>query len=202
VIDSRLEMRNSTVMQNELPYGAALEIAYTRATDTHSNFVTLTGNQIRENRLSNHAASVQIANRTAEDIIYLTIQGNMLMGQDGPSLELLAYHELQGEITCNRLLKGAVGLSVRSDQLPIAQLAMNIRDNAIEGHTPPAILTDLKYGVGRGASSDIQLDMRNNWWESDTGPYVPDRHADGRGAAVGINILFDPWLRVRPSCAP
>jgi len=77
-----------------------------------------------------------------------------------------------------------------------------VRDNATEKHTPPIIPEYLRYGIGRGATSEIALDMRSNWWGSALGPYEPDRHADGRGEAVGDNIEFAPWLTERPACAP
>jgi hypothetical protein len=48
----------------------------------------------------------------------------------------------------------------------------------------------------------MAIDMRNNWWGDPTGPYDPERHADGRGEAVGDNIEYAPWLTDRPSCAP
>ena len=73
-------------------------------------------------------------------------------------------------------------------------MALNVRDNATEKHTPPIIPVYLTYGIGRGATSEIALDMRNNWWGSSLGPYEPERHADGRGEAVGDNIEFAPWL--------
>ena len=75
---------------------------------------------------------------------------------------------------------------------------------AIEDHSPPIvpIYTKPYHGIGRGATSEIEIDMSNNWWDDPTGPYEPDRHADGRGDAVGDTITFAPWLTGRPACAP
>ena len=107
-------------------------------------------------------------------------------------------------MTCNALLNGTNGLSIRSNTTQVPRLNLNVRDNAIEDHSPPIvpIYTKPYHGIGRGATSEIEIDMSNNWWDSPLGPYEPDRHADGRGDAVGDTITFAPWLAARPACAP
>lgn len=125
-----------------------------------------------------------------------------MVGQDGPNIVLSTNGPLQGNLTCNAWLNGTNGLSIRSETLQVPGFNLTIRDNAIEDHTPPIIPIYLDLGIGRGATSEVAIDMRNNWWKNAAGPYEPKRHADGRGEAVGDNIEFEPWLTSRPSCAP
>ncbi len=132
-----------------------------------------------------------------------------MLFQDGPFLggldvTLPNAGPFLGAMTCNALMSGANGLSVRSNTTQVPRLNLNVRDNAIEDHSPPIvpIYTQPYNGIGRGATSEILIDMTGNWWGSPAGPYEPDRHADGRGDAVGDMIIFDPWLPERPVCAP
>lgn len=213
VRDSRLEMRDSEIAGNDMPYGSALEASY-----ASGNGVILTNNRIGGNRLLvRGTAPVRISNTTSTEIINLDLRGNLLVGDGGP--DLLLVHEggytggldpravagpspFLGTLTCNTLVGGTDGLSLRGEvaQAPLLPLAVN--NNAIEKHTPPIIPVYLEYGIGRGATSEMALDMRNNWWGSPLGPYDPERHADGRGESVGDNIEFGPWLTERPACAP
>ncbi|HEX9371393.1 MAG TPA: right-handed parallel beta-helix repeat-containing protein [Roseiflexaceae bacterium] len=197
VTDSRLEMRDSEIAGNDMPYGSAVEASY-----SSGGFVTLTGNRIGGNRLQAGTSPVRISNGSSLDTVSLDVQHNLLVGAEGPDLVLATNGPLQGGLTCNTLIAGTNGLSVRSEMPQVPGFALNIRDNATEQHTPPIIPIYLKYGIGRGATSEIALDMRNNWWGSPLGPYQPNRHADGRGEAVGDNIEFGPWLTARPACAP
>jgi hypothetical protein len=198
IAGSSVEVRDTEIAGNDMPYGAALDMAYVSGGN-----VTLTGNRIGGNRMAAGAPPVQLASQSAVDIVNLDIQRNLLVGQDGPNLTLITNGPLQGGIICNALIGGANGLSIRGTlpQVPGLPL-LRVRDNAIEKHTPPILPVYLEFGIGRGATSEVGLDMRQNWWESDTGPYEPDRHADGRGDAVGEWIEFQPWLTSRPACAP
>jgi hypothetical protein len=164
------------------------------------------------------AAPVQVNNQSSTDAVVLDVQRNLLVGQDGPNLVLFQDGPFLGGLdvrlpdagpflggmTCNALMSGANGLMIRSNTPQVPRLNLNVRENAIENHSPPIvpIYTKPFHGIGRGATSEIVVDMRNNWWNSPTGPYEPDRHADGRGDAVGENIEFGPWLTERPACAP
>ncbi len=197
VNDSRLEMRDSEIAGNDMPYGSALEASYTAG-----GFVILTNNRIGGNRMQAGTSPVRISNTSALDTVNLDVKGNLLVGQEGPDLVLSTNGPLLGGLSCNALLGGTNGLSVRTETPQIPGFALSIRDNATEKHTPPIIPEYLKYGIGRGATSEIALDMRSNWWGSPLGPYEPERHTDGRGEAVGDNIDFGPWLTERPACAP
>ncbi|NOK68629.1 MAG: hypothetical protein GFH25_541198n103 [Chloroflexi bacterium AL-N10] len=195
--NSRAEIYDSEIAGNDMPYGAALDISY-----NGGGAVTLVNNRIGGNILAAGAPPVQITNLSPLAMVDLTIQRNLLVGQDGPNLVLSTNGPFQGDISCNALLGGGNGLSIRSETLQVPGFALNVRENAIEAHTPPIIPFYLEYGIGRGATSEVALDMRDNWWESELGPYHPDLHEDGRGDSVGVNIEFDPWLTERPACAP
>jgi hypothetical protein len=198
VIASNLEVRDTEIAGNDMPYGAPLDVTFNRG-----GAATLTGNRIGGNRMAPGVPPVQITSLSPQDTVTLDIQRNLLVGQDGPNLTLTTNGPLHGNVICNALLAGANGLSVRGSLLQTPGLTeLTVRDNAIENHTPPILPIYLDFGIGRGATSAVALNMQNNWWESDTGPYEPDRHADGRGEAVGDNIEFAPWLRARPECAP
>jgi hypothetical protein len=211
--NSRLEVRDSEVAGNDMPYGAAIDASY-----ESGGFVILTGNRVGGNRMAAGAAPVQVNNQSSTDAVVLDVQRNLLVGQDGPDLVLFQDGPFLGGLdvrlpdagpflggmTCNALMSGANGLMIRSNTPQVPRLNLNVRENAIENHSPPIvpIYTKPYHGIGRGATSEITVDMRNNWWNSPTGPYEPDRHADGRGDAVGENIEFGPWLTERPACAP
>jgi hypothetical protein len=197
VIDSRLEMRDSEIAGNDMPYGAALDASY-----LGGGIVIMTNNRIGGNRQQAGSPPVLLSNLNAFETLNLDLQGNLLVGKDAPDLVMFTNGPLQGGLTCNALIGGTNGLSIRSEAPQVPGMALNVRDNATEKHTPPIIPEYLTYGIGRGATSEIALDMRNNWWGSSVGPYEPDRHADGRGEAVGDNIEFAPWLTARPACAP
>jgi hypothetical protein len=197
VTDSRLEMRDSEIAGNDMPYGAALDASY-----LNGGIVIMTNNRIGGNRQQAGSPPVLLSNMNAFETLNLDLQGNLLVGNNAPDLMLFTNGPLQGGLTCNALIGGTNGLSVRSEAPQVPGMALNVRDNATEKHTPPIIPEYLTYGIGRGATSEIALDMRNNWWGSEIGPYEPDRHADGRGEAVGDNIDFAPWLTARPACAP
>ncbi|ABU59170.1 right-handed parallel beta-helix repeat-containing protein [Roseiflexus castenholzii] len=198
IAGGRFELRDSEIAGNDMPYGAAVEIIY-----ESGGSVTLVGNRIGGNRMAFGAPNVRIDSRSPNDTVTLDIQGNLLVGQDGPNLALETNGPLQGIVQCNGFIGGSNGLSVLSTlpQAPGLPL-LTIRNNAIEKHTPPIIPIYLERGIGRGATSDVLIDMRSNWWGAAEGPYEPDRHADGRGDAPGDLVQFDPWLTERPACAP
>jgi hypothetical protein len=157
---------------------------------------------LQSNTLTPGTASVLVTNQSFSQPVTLEIVGNLLVGQEGPNLQLFTNAQMTGNVTCNTMTSGSNGLSLRSDAPPNLSPMINIRDNAIEAHTPPIIDIYLEFGIGRGATSDLPLGMSNNWWELANGPFDPLRNNDGRGEAVGKNVTFSPWLGQRPSCAP
>ncbi|MEF3275757.1 MAG: hypothetical protein K6356_15415 [Chloroflexus sp.] len=201
VVDSQFDMRQSEIAGNDVPFGAALDVAYSRG-----NSVTLIGNRIGGNLLSVGAPMVRIANQSARDTLNLTIEGNLFRGGSA-NLQLTTNGLLQGTIVCNALIGDNLGLSLRSETLQVKPdgtflMPLRVEQNLIEGHTPVIRPTYLTFGIGRGAASEVALDMRNNWWGHASGPYEPDANPQGTGEAVGSNITFAPWLTVPPACAP
>jgi hypothetical protein len=196
-LDARVEVQDTLVAQNDMPYGAAIDITFSRG-----GTATLLGNRILDNRLASGAAPIAITHQSFSGSSRLEIERNLLLNAEGPNLILVTNAQLLGNLRCNTLIGGTTGLSLRSDAPPTLSPMLNIRDNAFEGHVPPIIPIYLEYGIGRGATSDLPLGMANNWWESPTGPFEPETHADGRGEAVGPNVAFRPWLESRPPCAP
>ncbi|MDW8405999.1 hypothetical protein [Chloroflexus sp.] len=201
VIDSRLEMAQSEIAGNDIPFSAALDAAYSRG-----NFVMLTGNRIGGNILSAGAPMVRVANQNARETLNLVIEGNLFRGGNA-NLQLTTNGMLQGSVVCNALIGDNLGLSVRSETLQVKPdgsflMPLRIEQNFIEGHTPVIRPTYLTFGIGRGAASEIALDMRNNWWGHASGPYEPEANPQGIGEAVGSNITFSPWLTTPPACVP
>ncbi len=197
VNDSTLEMRNSEIVANDMPYGGALNANY-----NFGNFVTLVNNRIAGNRLSADAPGVEINNFSTFHGLVLDIQGNLMRGGVS-NLRLVSNGQLEGIVRCNAFIGNESGLSVRTQTLQVPGFdKLTISHNFMEEHTPVIVPVYLDFGIGRGATSEVNIDMRNNWWGNDSGPYHPDENPEGRGEAVGANILFDPWLRDRPDCAP
>lgn len=195
--DSVVDIRGVEIANNAMPYGAALQLAYSA-----DNSLVLLNNRITANRLSQGAPALQIAGSGAVNGIALDVRGNLLEGALGPGLELIANTPLRGEIVCNAFVNGSAGVSLLSDAPLSFDPGLNIAVNAIEGQTPPIIPFYLENGIGRGATSALPIAMINNWWSSPSGPYEPDQNHNGRGEAVGANIAFGPWLDSRPPCAP
>lgn len=201
LVDTKLEMLDSEIAGNDMPYGAALDTSYSRG-----NFVVLRRNRIGGNILSEGAPMVRVANQSTIDTLNLEISGNLMRGGE-PNLQLSTNGPLKGSVDCNALVGEGLGLGLRTQTVQVGPngsytMDLRVRDNFIDEHTPPIIPIYLKYGLGRGAASEILIDMRNNWWGDPSGPYEPDENALGRGDSVGENITFAPWLTAPPACAP
>jgi len=199
--NSRVEIRNTTITQNEMPYGAAIEASFSQSYGWQIAFL-LNDSWIADNRLSEGAPALQLTNQGTSDAVILDLQHNLVASASGPDMTVFANGQLGGNITCNTFARGASGLSVRSSVPPPFNIILNIRNNAIERHTPPLDPFYRSNNIGRGATSEITLNLAGNWWGSPSGPYSADRHADGRGDAVSSTVLFDQWLHERPSCSP
>ncbi|WP_165360630.1 hypothetical protein [Candidatus Chloroploca sp. Khr17] len=199
--DTRLEMRDSEVTGNDMPFGPALEASFGRG-----NFVTLSNNRFGGNRLSEGAPQVRLSNRSTFETLNLAIEGNLIRG-GAPNLQLTTNGPLVGTVGCNALIGDAQGFGLRTqtpqvDPNGVPPMRLRVENNYIDEHVPPIIPVYLRYGLGRGATSEVLLDMRNNWWGSETGPYEPEANPLGRGDSVGVNILYAPWLTAPPSCVP
>lgn len=201
VTDSKLEMRDSEIAGNDMPFGAALEAVYNRG-----EFATFTGNRVGGNRLSSGAPMVRFSNLSTFETLILDIQRNMIRGGDD-NLVLATNGPLQGAVSCNGLIGGNKGFGLRTQTLQVAPngqppFDLRVDNNFIDEHVPPIIPVYLEFGLGRGATSEVLLDMRNNWWGQASGPYHPELNPLGRGDSVGVKILFQPWLEQKPACAP
>lgn len=199
--DTKLEMRDTEVAGNDMPFGAALDASYARG-----NSIVLQNNRFGGNILSGGSPMVRFANQSTFETLNLDIQGNLLRG-GAPNLQLNTNGPIAGRVACNTLIGDAQGFGLRTQTIQVEPngtppFALTVDNNYIDEHIPPVIPYYLKFGIGRGATSEVMLDMRNNWWGDASGPYEPDENADGRGDSVGENILFAPWLTQAPSCAP
>ncbi len=199
--DTRLELRDSEIAGNDMPFGPALTASYNRG-----SFVTLSGNRFGGNRIADGAPQVRLSNNSTFETLNLTVEGNLIRG-GAPNLQLTTNGPLNGNVRCNAMIGDVqgFGLLTRTPQVaPNGQKPLDLRveNNYIDEHIPPIIPVYLRYGLGRGATSEVLLDMRNNWWGERTGPYHPEENVDGRGDSVGVNISFVPWLEQPPACAP
>lgn len=199
--DTRLEMSDTQMFGNDIPFGPALEASFARG-----NFVTLTRNRFGGNRLTDGSPQVRLNNSSTFETLNLTVEGNLMTGGT-PNLQLTTNGPLQGAVVCNTLVGDGQGFGIRTTTEQVAPngalpMRLRVEQNHIDDHVPPIIPVYLRYGLGRGATSEILLDMRNNWWGDASGPYDPERNANGRGDSVGVNIEFIPWLQAPPSCAP
>lgn len=197
--DTPFEMRDSRLTDNTIPYDtAALNIV-----SNNGEAVTLRGNRIGGHKLNENLPNINIQNQSPFNPLKLDIQGNTLWG-GANNLQLTTDGPIQGSIGCNALLGGNAGLSVRSQQRQILSLELQFVNNFIDEHTPwtKPSYSQAQQGIGRGATSEVTLDMRNNWWGSSTGPYQPEKNPEGKGDSVGNNILYEPWLHEQPACIP
>ena len=110
VNDSRLEMRDSEIAGNDMPYGAALDASY-----LGGGIVIMTNNRIGGNRQQAGSPPVSLSNLNAFETLNLDLQGNLLVGNNAPDLVLFTNGPLQGGLTCNALIGGTNGLSIRSE---------------------------------------------------------------------------------------
>jgi hypothetical protein len=199
VTDSKAEMRDSEVWGNDFPYGGAFNADYSRG-----NYLTLTGNRIGRNRVKDGMSSVVINATSSHDSLNVDIQGNVIHSDEnaGANLQLSTNNELIGTIACNSMIGANTGLRLRTETPQLPTFNLHVHNNHIDAHVPPIIPYYLKYGIGRGATSEVELNMSNNWWGDPSGPYHPEGNPEGRGDSVGSNIAWQPWLHAPPPCAP
>lgn len=201
--DSRLEMRDSQVYGNDFPYGGAVNATYTRG-----NILTLINNRLGGNRMSDGAPVVNIHHMDVLDTLVMDIQSNMMYipipagSPNGANLLISTNGPLDGTIACNSLVGSTDGLSLRSDTTQLPDFRLNVFDNLIDGHVAPINPYYIKNGIGRGATSEVELNMQYNWWGDKSGPYHPEDNPEGKGDSVGNNIVYRPWNEEQPACVP
>jgi hypothetical protein len=203
VTDSQLDMRDSQVYGNDFPYGGALNATYNQG-----NTITLHNNRFGGNRMSSGSPVVSINNVGAYFTLGMDIQKNLLYmptpneGEIGANLLISTNGPIEGTLACNSLVGSTDGLSLRSETSQVPNFRLNIYDNLIDGHIAPITAYYEEHGIGRGATSEVQLNMQFNWWGDTSGPYHPTENPEGRGDSVGNNILYRPWMTEPPACVP
>jgi hypothetical protein len=70
------------------------------------------------------------------------------------------------------------GIYTTNKSLPV------LVNNQISGNT--------NYGI-YNADGSVDVDAKNTWWGSATGPYHPSLNAGGQGNQVSNHVLFSPW---------
>jgi hypothetical protein len=196
-IDSQVDVAHTEIAANDIPFGAALNVHYNRG-----NAVTITSNRIGGNRLQNGASSVQVINFSPLEGVGLDIQGNLMRGGQNANLLVSTSGPIYGVIACNALIGDTLGLKLRTQTEQVPPPDLRITDNIINEHTPVIEPIYLDFGIGRGAASEVALDMSRNWWGEASGPYHPEKNPEGRGDSVGNNISYEPWLDTAPLCVP
>ena len=196
--DSWLEVRDTEITGNDIPYGAVISALYTLP-----GGVAITGSRISNNVMAEGIPGIAITSQDVVASVSMEVTGNTVIDSTGPNVALAVSAPLQGRISCNVLKGGEQGLSLRAQTPQVPPPALTIQNNVIVGHTP--VISEqayLKYGIGRGATSAITLIMHSNWWGSAAGPYHPATNQLGRGDAVGDNIDYIDWLTTPPTCIP
>lgn len=145
------------------------------------------GNVIN-NTATDGASGVTVS--AASPDVTINVEGNALRGTSGTNLRAQFNQSLNANFTCNTFSGGAIGLQIKSTDPTLDGSRLIIKDNNF--------LTHKSYG----ATGDVGLDVRNNWWGDASGPYHPQQNGKGTGDAVGINLTFSPWLTNRSTCAP
>jgi hypothetical protein len=194
--DTKVEVRDSEIAGNDIPFGAVINAVY-----EFGNFFTLVNNRIGGNRLSEQSPGVHVSNYNTRQGVILDVRGNLLRGGIA-NFKITSDGPMYGAVVCNTLIGDQLGLGIRTQTLQVPPMEVEFAQNFIDGHTPVITPVYLEFGIGRGATSEILADMRDNWWGDASGPYHPEENIEGRGEAVGTNILYEPWLTSPPPCAP
>lgn len=201
--DSLLDMRGSQVYGNDFSYGGALNATFNRG-----NRLTLQNNRFGGNRMSDGASVVNIHNVGVLEPVVMDIQKNLMYipqpagGEVGANLLVSTNGPIEGTIACNSLVGSTDGLRLRSETSQHPNFRLNVFDNLIDGHIAPITPYYIEHGIGRGATSEVELNMQFNWWGDSTGPYHPEGNPEGRGDSVGSNIIYRPWREEPPACVP
>jgi hypothetical protein len=197
VRNSALDMRDSLVSGNLPPYGGMLNANYNR-----DQTLLLSGNSFVDNKADPTNSMIWIGNELESERLSLLIQRNLISNNEHSiNLQISAQSPMEGMVTCNTLEDGTFGLSILGSLPQIPGMALDVYNNIFAAHSEPGY-EQSGGGIGRAASSTVNLRMYGNWWGDASGPFHPFNNPNGRGEAVGENIEFTGWLRSPPSCAP
>jgi hypothetical protein len=195
-IDSRLDIRDSEISNNDQPAGAVINATY-----TVSNQFTLVNNRISDNRLANGVAGVTVTNTDTAAALVVQLQRNVIINSnDSPNLLLSIEAPIQGRVSCNTFQGGSLGIDIRGNARKIPALGLAIYNNNLDKHTPSSDWN--AHNHGRGAESELDIRMYGNWWGDGSGPFQPFSNPSGNGDAVGEAIAYAGWLAGPPACAP
>ncbi|MBN2452506.1 MAG: right-handed parallel beta-helix repeat-containing protein, partial [Lentisphaeria bacterium] len=108
----------------------------------------------------------------------LTVRNTTLSHHQGDGLRLDGSTGVHTFYRCVFRDNGS-GFGVRNQSAPLTLAACQLTGNS-------------NYGAWNEGSFDV--DARNCWWGSPTGPYHPALNAAGQGDRVSDRVLFQPWL--------
>lgn len=199
--DSSFSLENSTMRDNRLPYGAAINATY-----TYNNAFRINKSRVGPNTQAQGAPAVAVNVQGAMSELAFEVNDSLLTNKSGPNLQFESESTIAGSIQCNTFVAGDAGVSLRSNaQMPIASVL--VRNNAFEQHRTertnqyephPANPWRTLYGM----TSNVGVNAHGNWWDHATGPYDPIRYSAGLGELAGVNVDAASWLTERPVCAP
>ncbi len=202
VRDSAFSFENSTMRDNELPYGAAIDATY-----TYNNALRIQTSRIGPNTQATGAPAVALTVNGIATALAFDINGSVLTNQSGPNLDIESATDIAGSIQCNAFVDGDVGISMRSSTAQLPEVSALVRNNAFEQHRGERTNQYEPHSKNAwrtlyGITSNVAVNAQGNWWDHTTGPYDPKRYTAGRGELAGVNVDAGNWLTTRPVCAP
>lgn len=181
-LGSAVEIRGSQITGNAIP-GNAVNIQLPQRGAT-----LITGSTIGNNGTPSGAAQLLLTGNEAAGPI--TLENNLILGGSGPGVQVNTNAALGGTIRCNSFQGGTIGLQLAARRPDTTGFNLQIDTNSFTGQ------------VTYGATGSLAFNLANNWWADPSGPFDPQRNAQGRGVPIGVNLQFQPWLQSRPGCAP
>jgi hypothetical protein len=200
--DSAFTFENSTMRDNQLPYGAVID-----ATFSYNSAFRMINARIGPNTQAVGAPAVAIKVSGSATELVFEMSGSLLTNQSGPNLQLESAADMAGSVQCNAFVAGDVGISLRTSTTQLPVFGLFVRNNAFEQHrgtrtnqyeSHPGNVWRTLYGM----TSNVAANAQGNWWDHASGPYDPKRYTTGRGELAGVNVDAGNWLTTRPVCAP
>ena len=200
--DSAFTFENSTMRDNQLPYGAAID-----ATFSYNSAFRVVNSRVGPNTQADGAPAVAVKSTGSATQLTLEVSGSLLTNQSGSNLQLESAADLSGSIQCNAFVAGDVGVSIRTNTTQLPAISLFVRNNAFEQHR--GVRTNQyephqgnTWRTLYGMTSNVAVNGQGNWWDHAKGPYDPKRYTTGRGELAGVNVDAGNWLTTRPVCAP
>lgn len=200
--DSTFTFENSTMRDNQLPYGAAIDATY-----SYNNAFRVINSRIGPNTQATGAPAVAVNISGSATELTFEVNGSVFTNQTGPNLQLESVADLAGSVQCNAFVAGDAGISLRTSTTQLPVFSLFVRNNAFEQHRG-ARTNQYEPHQGNswrtlyGMTSNVAANAQGNWWDHTTGPYDPKRYTAGRGELAGVNVDASNWLTTRPACAP